>query len=89
MSAKPLRVRWASDSEIQCALLAGLGFSTQLISAQTGLTPCQVQYRLQKARIKRADYRNGTSALADRVITRMAMPAREVRSVFGLKEVKP
>lgn len=86
---KPKRVTWSTDEELECAILASLGFSTRFIEARTGLTPCQVTYRLKKADIKRADYRNGESTMAQRVIDRVA-PTRksDVRSVLNLKEIK-
>lgn len=59
------------DDDLRCAMLAALGFSTKMIVEQTGLTPCQVSYRLTKGRIKRKDYRDGTSDIAQRVIDRV------------------
>lgn len=89
MSTKPMRVTWANDDELQCAILGALGFSTKMIMEQTGLTHCQVTYRLGKGRIKRADYRNGESAIAQRVMERV-IPHRssEIRNALNLKEVK-
>jgi hypothetical protein len=63
-----------SDEDI-AARLALCGQSTRAIMEQTGLTESQVIYRLHKARVKRAEFRNGTSDFAQRalpVITRMA-----------------
>lgn len=40
-----------------------------MISADTGLSNYQVTYRLSKAQVRRADYRNGTSPFAEAVIT--------------------
>lgn len=85
MSAKPIRVRWTRDDELRCALLASMGFSTRYIVAETGLTPCQVSYRLNKARIKRADYRNGESDMAQLILHRMALPNKTIVSTLKLK----
>lgn len=89
MKTKPKRVTWTTDEELQCAILGALGFSTKFIAEQTGLSFCQISYRLNKGKIKRADYRNGESEMAQRVIQR-AIPARnsEVRQALNLKEVK-
>jgi len=51
----------------ECVLLASMGFSTAFIVDKTGLSPCQVTYRLQRAGLTKAnktsrmDYRNGKS----------------------------
>lgn len=86
---KPLKVQWASNEDLQCAILAGLGFSTKMIMERTGLTACQVTYRLHKAEIKRADYRNGESAMAQRIIER-SIPSRasDIRSIMDLPNPK-
>lgn len=55
--------------DFHCALLGSLGFSTRLIHSRTGLSPGQIAYRLRKGAIKRQDYRNGDSPLADRVLS--------------------
>jgi hypothetical protein len=53
-----------------CALYASMGFSTRFICEQTGLTKCQVTYRIQKAGLtikngtSRMDFRNGKSPFA-------------------------
>lgn len=49
-------------------LLGGMGYSTDLICARTGLTPSQVGYRLHKYNVMRKDYRSGESALAKHII---------------------
>jgi hypothetical protein len=54
-------------ADTQAALLGSLGFSTSYIQARTGLTQCQVLYRLGKATIRRSDYRDGQSPLAQKV----------------------
>lgn len=55
--------------DFQCVVLAGLGFSTELISQKTGLSHGQVIYRIKKANVKRSDYRDGGSRIAARVIS--------------------
>ena len=88
MSTKPLRVRWTSDEDIQTAILAGMGFSTKFICETTGLTKCQVSYRLNKAQIKRAHYRNGESDVAQRMLGYIPKSKQATRSLLNL-EVLP
>lgn len=86
MNTKPLRVGWTSDEDLQCAILGALGFSTKYIMEQTGLTACQISYRLRKGTIKRADYRDGTSAMAQRVVDRVIPSKNGIRETLNLKE---
>ena len=78
MKTRPMRVNWASDQDLQCAILGAMGFSTRFIGEQTGLSPCQISYRLSKGRIKRADYRNGESEMAQRVMDQVAPKSGKV-----------
>lgn len=55
---------FANRDDLRTAMLGALGFSTRYIAAQTKLTTCQIQYRLNKAAIRRLDYRNGDSDVA-------------------------
>lgn len=70
------RISYGSHDVVEAVTLAQLGRSTKFISAETGLTACQITYRLTRA--KRADglphgvgyrtaWRDGTSAIARRV----------------------
>ena len=64
--------------DFKCAVLGSLGFSTRLIMSHTGLTPSQISYRLRKGEIRRSDYRNGESAVAENLLQRsrtVAVPA--------------
>ena len=54
-------------ADMEVALMGALGFGTDYIAARTGLTHCQVLYRLGKAKICRVEYRNGDSQLARQV----------------------
>lgn len=57
---KPRRVNFFQNSQdLQAAVMGSLGFSTEFIATCTKLSPCQVLYRLGKAKVKRSDYRNG------------------------------
>ena len=87
MKTTPRKVNWQSNEDLQCAILGAIGMSTKCISQRTGLTPCQVSYRLGKGQIKRADYRNGESDMAELVIRR-AIPKTgiEVRKVLNLNK---
>lgn len=59
----PRRVDFfARSDDFAVALHGAMGRSTTFIARLTGLTPCQVQYRLSRAQIRRADYRNGTGS---------------------------
>jgi hypothetical protein len=57
----------------ECALLGAMGFSTGYIAAKTKLSPGQVGYRLGKAGIFRADFRNGSSEFA-KLVLRQSRP---------------
>lgn len=85
---KPRKVNWMDSDQLMCAYLASLGMSTKKIMEETGLSNCQITYRLKIADIKRADYRNGESEMAKRIIERMATSDRAKRSALGL-EVRP
>lgn len=88
MKTKPIRVTWTSDDELRCAILAGMGFSTAFIMAETGLTACQISYRLRKAAIKRADYRNGGSAMAERMLGYIPASKQAIRGIMKLEVIK-
>ena len=86
---KPQRVTWMTEPELECAIMGALGIGNRGITKRTGLTDCQVNYRLRKAGIKRADYRNGESEMAELVLRRQ-IPSRisEVRSILHLEAKK-
>lgn len=54
----------SSKASQEVARLGERGFSTKFIAEFTGMTESQVMYRLARADLKRADYRNGKSAAA-------------------------
>ncbi len=60
-----------NQDDIRAALLGSLGFSTDYIMSRTKLTMSQVIYRLGKASIKRMDYRNGVSPIANIVFRQL------------------
>jgi hypothetical protein len=76
MITKPRSVNFRDSESIRCAVLGALGRSTKSIMAQTGLTGCQIGYRLHKLGVTRRDYRDGVSEVARRV-ERMALPVSE------------
>jgi hypothetical protein len=83
------RITWTHDEELQCAILGGQGFSTKMICERTGLSPFQVAYRLKKGAIKRADYRNGNSDVAEQVLSRTArLSDAAIRDILNLKIIK-
>lgn len=63
------RVNLLQGEDFHCAMLASLGFSSRLIQSRTGLSNGQIAYRLRMGAIKRQDYRNGDSQLADRILS--------------------
>lgn len=83
-----MRVQWASDEDLQCAILGGMGFSTRMIMEHTGLSACQVSYRLSKGRIKRRDYRDGHSDVAHRVMQSIPGSKSAIRGLLKLEVVK-
>ena len=75
------RVNLLQGEDFHCAMLASLGFSSSLIQLRTGLSPGQIGYRLRMGSIRRQDYRNGNSQLADRILSQShRIAVSEVRS---------
>lgn len=63
---KPLSVKFMTNSsDMRVAILGMAGMSSSCISRETGLTECQIGYRLRKAGILRKDYRDGNNILAE------------------------
>ena len=58
----------SNPEDFHAVLLASLGMSAKVISAQTGLSVPRIYYRLRKAQIRITHYRNGTSPIAQMVI---------------------
>lgn len=83
-----MRIHWTSDEDLQCAILGGMGFSTKMIAERTGLSPCQISYRLNKASIKRRDYRDGTSDVADRMLSFIPKSKQHTRDLLRLKVIQ-
>src|SRR5256885_451179 len=78
----------AMDEDHECALLGALGFSSNYILSQTGLTPGQIGYRLKKAEISRMDFRNGSSPWAKMMLRNMK-ETTEPRLTEYLKRYQP
>lgn len=57
-------VIFTAPDDVECAIRALLGQTTRAIMEQTGLSSGQVQYRVKKAGISRADFRHGRTDLA-------------------------
>ena len=51
-----------------CAGLGEMGWTTQAIARETGLSLCQVLYRLRIVGVKREGYRTGKSKLSKLVL---------------------
>lgn len=89
LHAKPATVSFRSNPlDQRVALLGSLGFSTQYICAETGLTPCQVTYRLHKASIKRSSYRNGESPIVEAVLSTKENPLYRTIEKEVMRELK-
>jgi len=74
---KPRRVDFFMQmQDLRCVLLAAAGLSTAAIAGKTGLTECQVSYRLGKSEqgrrrgdpTQRSLYRQGMSPIASLVV---------------------
>ncbi len=61
----PRRIDWGLVDDMQVWLLGAEGRSNTCIQMETGLSKCQVSYRLRAGGIKLSDYRNGTTHLAE------------------------
>jgi len=64
--------------DVECVILARLGFTYKAIGRQTNLTEGQVGYRLKIAGVSSRDYRRGESDLA----TKIMVIAREDSRAF-------
>jgi hypothetical protein len=69
------RVNLLAGDDFKCAIMGSLGFSTNLIMRHTDFTTSQIGYRLRKAEIRRSDYRNGESAVAESMLQNARMIA--------------
>lgn len=69
--------------DIACIIDARLGFSHDLIAKRTGLSKSTVAYRLKIWGVHVGDYRNGRTALSQRVLA-----AAEADSKRMLGEIK-
>lgn len=60
--------------------LGDAGWHTKAIARETGMSPGQVLYRLKQAKVKRKDYRDGSSRMAQivlKVIRAAGKPEKE------------
>ena len=65
---RPRRVDFHLHNEdFECAYLGALGRSSKSINSRTKLSMGQISYRLRKAQIRRMDYRDGSSEVAQLV----------------------
>lgn len=55
-------------ADVECLILARLGFCYDAIRDRTGLTVSQISYRLRIAKISPGQYRRGETHLAQRVL---------------------
>jgi hypothetical protein len=60
------------EEDFTVALLGAMGFSNKAIMARTNLSQHQITYRLHKGGVKRMDYRNGESRIAQAIFRRNA-----------------
>jgi hypothetical protein len=68
--------------------MASMGFSTRAIIRETGLTSSQTTYRLKKAGIKRADYRNGESYMAKFQLRHATTDPELIRRTLKLRIIR-
>lgn len=62
----PRRVDFMGDAhDFAVVVLGSLGFGYRYIGNKTGLTQCQISYRLRKAEQRVTDYRNGEGPVAE------------------------
>jgi len=74
----PKRVRFALASgtrDFDVMKFGAFGLTTKYIMRETGLSSCQVSYRLAKSGIRRMDYRNGVSPIAKLVMIQVEQAA--------------
>ena len=64
-------VRLGEGDDFQAVLWASLGRSYRFIQSKTGLTYCQIGYRLRKAGVRTTDYRNGLGVIAEEIDRRI------------------
>ena len=66
MNAKSTRIDWESAAVIEAIILTGVGLSTKVVAAQTGLSAGQLGYRLRRLGFGdiRTNYREGKSEAA-------------------------
>lgn len=79
----------SNSRDLDVLIYGELGFSTAFIMEQTGLEKGPVYYRLQRAGVRRNDYRNGTSAVAKAVLrSHLGLAKREaVKQVRRVRRV--
>jgi len=79
------KIKFTDVRDIECVVLAQLGWSTAAILAEVDLTKCQIAYRLTKAKnadgyekghTYRSEWRNGTSRVARAVMSQWLSPLR-------------
>lgn len=78
-------VDFETDCDLECAILGKAGWHSRAIARETGLTENQVTYRLGRAGIRRADYRNGTSEMAHFVLSNLRQRANLRRRIAETK----
>jgi hypothetical protein len=79
-----------NPDDFKVCMMAGIGMSTKAICEATGLSHCQVTYRITRANIKRAAYRNGESPVAKAMLrqtTEVAAPLIKKQLIARLKEL--
>jgi hypothetical protein len=84
------RIDWAQLETDRLALaLASIGISVQTISASTGLTKAQVQYRMSKAGIRLTQYRKGETPLSRYLATCVAAAMENRLNALPASKVTP
>lgn len=78
------RVNFANDNEFAVLLWGSLGRSYRYIRKKSGLTNCQISYRLRRENIKLTDFRDGNN-VASQIVEASVLRALERRLRQDLK----
>jgi hypothetical protein len=87
-AAEPMPVDFElNEHDLECAILGEAGWHTRAIASATNLTESQVTYRLGRAGIKRADYRNGQSEMAHYILVQIRSRANTKKRIASANKL--
>lgn len=73
-----LLTRRTTSADVECVMLARLGFSYKLINQRTGLSAQQIKLRLKQTNSQLRKYRNGDSHLAVKIADLSHVEAKQL-----------